>query len=372
MTNKTSPSLFSLALQGVQGLTPYEPGKPIEEVERELGISNIIKLASNENPLGMSPKAKEAIKATIDDAYLYPDGNAFNLKVALSKKHGVEFNQLTIGNGSNDILEIVARCFADANSEIMYSQYAFAVYPILTQGIGARHNMVPAKDWGHDLTAMLNAITPETKIIFIANPNNPTGTYLLKSEIASFLSQIPSNIIVVMDEAYHEFISNDDYCSAEAFLSLYPNLIVSRTFSKVYGLAGLRIGYALSHPDICNILNRVRQPFNANMLALVAAEAALSDEEFLKASVELNNYGLRQLADGFDALGLTYIPSVANFIAVDVNQPGSLIYQALLQKGVIVRPIGGYKMPNHIRVSVGTESENKLFLTALEKILKVS
>jgi len=365
-------SLISLALAGVQKLTPYEPGKPIEELERELGLTNIVKLASNENPLGMSEHAKTAIKNTINSAHLYPDGNAFRLKQKLASKHSVSLNQLTIGNGSNDVLEIIARCFADSSAEIMYSQYAFAVYPIVTQAIGARHNKVPANEWGHDLSAMLKAITNETKIIFIANPNNPTGTYLSEAELDKFLLQVPSNIIVVLDEAYHEYISKPDYSSAEVFLEKYPNLIVTRTFSKAYGLAGLRIGYAISHPDVCNVLNRIRQPFNANIVALAAAEAALSDDAFIKESVQLNNAGMEQLTDAFQRLGLSYIESVCNFVAVDVQNSGAEVYADLLQRGVIARPVGAYDMPNHIRVSIGTRDENQKFIDSLEAFLKAT
>ena len=372
MSTQIDNLLFNLSTPGVQGLTPYEPGKPVEELQRELGVTEVIKLASNENPLGMSSKAKQAIQETIKDAHLYPDGNAFYLKQALAKKHGVETSQVTIGNGSNDILEIIARSFADSSSAIMYSQYAFAVYPIVTQALGAKHVMVPAKDWGHDLSAMLNAITSKTKIIFIANPNNPTGTCFPKTELESFLSQVPQNVIVVLDEAYHDYIQIPDYVSAEKYLDKHPNLIVSRTFSKAYGLAGLRVGYSLSHPDVANVLNRVRQPFNANIFALAAAEAALEDDGFIRESVTINTQGMQQLESAFSRLGLSYIPSAGNFIAVDVKRNGGEIYNSLLNKGVIVRPVGPYKMPTHIRVSIGLPEQNERFLSALESVLKAS
>ncbi len=360
---------YSLALPGVQALTPYAPGKPIAELEREYGVTNIVKLASNENPLGMSLKAKQAISAAIPEGHLYPDGNAYSLKKALAQRHNVELEQITIGNGSNDVLEIVVRCFADASCEIMYSAYAFAVYPILTQAIGARHNIVPAKNWGHDLDAMLHAITEKTKIIFIANPNNPTGTWLVDNDIQRFLNQLPENITVVIDEAYHEYIAKAEYASAEKYLTQYPNLIITRTFSKAYGLAGLRIGYGLASPAVTNLLNRVRQPFNGNSFALAAAEAALQDNDFVRQSVQVNSDGMQQLETEFIRMGLDYIPSAGNFISFDVGRNGNDVYEALLRRSIIVRPVGPYKMPNHLRVSIGLKSQNEKFIRALQEAL---
>jgi len=361
--------LFLLASKGVSGLKPYQPGKPIEELEREYGISNVVKLASNENPLGMSDLAKEAINKAVKLAHLYPDGNAFHLKKSIAEFLAVNENQITIGNGSNDVLEIIARSFADQNAEIIYSKYAFAVYPIVTQAIGAKHVVTAANDWGHDLHAMADAISDKTKVIFIANPNNPTGTYLTADELQSFLANVPENVIVVIDEAYHEYIDASDYASALNFLNDHPNLIVTRTFSKAYGLAGLRIGFCVSHPAIANILNRVRQPFNANSLALVAAQAALADQDFIKQAIAVNKAGMQQLVDAFNRLGLEYIPSVGNFIAVDVQADGQAVYEALLKKAIIVRPVGAYDMPQHIRVSIGSETDNQKFIQALEQVL---
>jgi len=362
--------LVKLATNGVQGLKAYEPGKPIEELEREYGVSDVAKLASNENPLGFSSKAKQVVEKAVDNINLYPDGNAYDLKKALAEYHGFDINQMTIGNGSNDLLEVIGRCFADNSSEIIYSQHAFAVYYIVTQGLGAKHVMTPAKDWGHDLGAMARAITSKTKIIFIANPNNPTGTYLPAKEVKDFLVRVPDNIVVVLDEAYHEYIDKPDYGSALQWVNEHPNLIVTRTFSKAYGLAGLRIGYSVSHPVVSDLLNRIRQPFNANSLALVAAEASLKDEQFIKDSVAINNKGMQQLTHAFETLGLDFIPSVGNFVAVDVKHNGAEIYDALLHEGVIVRPVGPYQMPNHLRVSIGTETQNQKFIVALEKVLK--
>ncbi len=361
--------IVSLATSGVQGLKAYEAGKPIEELQREYGVTDVVKLASNENPLGFSPKAKEAMEHAINSINLYPDGNAFELKQALSEYLGIAQNQITIGNGSNDLLEIIARSFADHSSDIIYSQHAFAVYYIVTQALGAKHVMTPAKEWGHDLTAMADAITDKTKIIFIANPNNPTGTYLPENEIKAFLDTVPENIIVVLDEAYHEYIDKSDYDSALQWVNEYSNLIVTRTFSKAYGLAGLRIGYSVSHPAVSDVLNRIRQPFNANSLALAAAQASLNDEQFIKDTVALNNLGMKQMTDAFKRLGLSYIPSVGNFVAVDVKSNGSEVYEALLHDGVIVRPVGPYQMPHHLRVSIGTEAQNQKFIQALEKVL---
>ncbi|MDH3326322.1 MAG: histidinol-phosphate transaminase, partial [Gammaproteobacteria bacterium] len=276
---------------------------------------------------------------------------------------------ITIGNGSNDVLEIIAHSFADHNAEVIYSQHAFAVYPIVTQAVGAKHVMTPAINWGHDLDAMVNAITDKTRLIFIANPNNPTGTWLSAKSVHSFLSQVPDNVIVVLDEAYHEFIEHEDYLSAIDWISEFPNLIVTRTFSKAYGLAGLRIGYGISHPAVTNILNRVRQPFNANSIALAAAMAALDDKDFLHKSIEVNNQGMQQLTDAFKEMSLDFIPSVGNFVCVDVKMNGNIIYEELLKKGVIVRPVGLYQMPDHLRVSVGSSAGNARFITALKEVL---
>ncbi|KPQ28336.1 MAG: histidinol-phosphate transaminase [Marinobacter excellens HL-55] len=361
----------SLAVKGVQALSPYQPGKPIEELARELGLNpaEIIKLASNENPLGPSEKAQAAARKALEELCLYPDGNGFDLKQALANRFGVAMSQITLGNGSNDVLEVIARCFADRDSEVVFSQYAFAVYPIVTQAIGAKGISVPAKEWGHDLDAMAAAVTERTKLVFVANPNNPTGTVHTADAIEAFLDRIPEQVLVVLDEAYCEYLTGDEFPDGIKLLDRYPNLIVCRTFSKAWGLAALRVGYSISSAAIADVLNRVRQPFNVDSIALAAATAVLGDEAYLNRSREVNAAGLRQLADGFDRMGLPYIPSAGNFIAVEVGEQAAGIYQSLLSHGVIVRPVAGYGMPGHLRVSVGLPEENERFLDALAQSL---
>jgi len=363
-----------LAVPGVRELQPYQPGKPIEELQREYGLQEVIKLASNENPLGPSRKALAAIAQAMAELARYPDGNGFILKQALSEKFGVGINQITLGNGSNDILELVARTFVQPGHEVVFSQHAFAVYPIATQAVGGKAVIVPAKDWGNDLDAMQQAITDNTRVMFIANPNNPTGTWIDHAHLSQFLEKIPKHVVVVLDEAYFEYaihpaMQADGYPDGMQLLAQYPNLIVSRTFSKAYGLAGLRVGYAVSQPIIADLLNRVRQPFNVNSLALVAATAALDDQEHLDKSASLNATGMQQMIDTFNQLGLAFIPSVGNFISVDIGKPAQPLYLALLKLGVIVRPVANYEMPNHLRVTIGTESENAKFLSALREVL---
>jgi len=360
---------ISLATEGVKGLHPYQPGKPIEELERELGLTNIVKLASNENPLGISLLATAAIQQQLEVATLYPDGAGFVLKQALADYLAVEVSTITLGNGSNDVLDLIARAYAGPESEVIYSQYAFAVYALSTQSVNAKAVVVPAKDWGHDLDAMFEAITEQTSLIFIANPNNPTGTYLDTSKLKQFLTRVPENIVVVLDEAYCEYIDVSDYPDGISLLQEYPNLVVTRTFSKAWGLASLRVGYSISNPDVANILNRVRQPFNVNSFALAAAAAVLSDNEYLENGKRLNKEGLVQIGEGLAALGLSYIPSVGNFICFDVVEDGSKVYQALLKEGVIVRPLANYGMPHHLRVSIGLKNENQRFLDALASVL---
>lgn len=364
-----------LAVPGVRDLKPYQPGKPIEELQREYGLQEVIKLASNENPLGPSPKAVAAIKNGLAELARYPDGNGFILKQALSAMFGVGLNQVTLGNGSNDILELVARTFVQPGQEVIFSQHAFAVYPIATQAVGGKAVIIPAKNWGNDLDAMAKAISADTRVIFIANPNNPTGTWIDETALKQFLDKVPQRVIVVLDEAYFEYaihpaMQAQAYPDGMKLLNQYPNLIVSRTFSKAYGLAGLRVGYAISQPTIADLLNRVRQPFNVNSLALLAATAALQDESHLAAGVTLNATGMQQLISAFKQMGLAYIPSVGNFISVDMAKTAQPIYQELLKQGVIVRPVANYEMPNHLRVTIGTEKENAKFLRALSEVLK--
>ncbi|HUL13574.1 MAG TPA: histidinol-phosphate transaminase [Methylococcaceae bacterium] len=358
-----------LAVAGVRRLQPYQPGKPISELERELGLTRIIKLASNENPLGSSPKALAAARSGLSELHLYPDGSGFELKTALAAKLGVDFEQITLGNGSNDVLELAARAFLSAEHAAVFSEHAFAVYPIVTQAVGAQARIAPALRYGHDLDAMAGLVDRNVRVVFIANPNNPTGTWLSREELRRFLGLMPEQVIVVIDEAYFEYVREPDYPNALTWLDQFPNLIVTRTFSKAYGLAGLRVGYAVSSPEVADLLNRVRQPFNVNSLALVAATAALADEDHLARSVHLNGEGLKQLGAAFSQRGLRFIPSAGNFLAVDVGRPAAPVYEALLREGVIVRPIANYGLPNHLRVTIGTLEENGIFLSALDRVL---
>ncbi|WNF45453.1 histidinol-phosphate transaminase [Pseudomonas sp. SG20056] len=362
---------LALAQPGVQQLSPYVPGKPVDELARELDLdpASIVKLASNENPLGPSPKALEAIRSELVELTRYPDGNGFELKSRLAARCGVQINQVTLGNGSNDILDLVARAYLAPGLNAVFSQYAFAVYPISTQAVGAQGKVVPAKDYGHDLEAMLAAIDANTRVVFIANPNNPTGTWFGPDALERFLACVPSNVLVVLDEAYIEFAEGDELPDGLKYLARYDNLLVSRTFSKAYGLAALRVGYALSSAQIADVLNRVRQPFNVNSLALAAACAALDDADYLAQSRQLNDAGMAQLETGLRELGLSWIPSKGNFIAVDFGRDTATINQTLLRAGVIVRPVAGYGMPNFLRVSIGLPAENARFLEALAKVL---
>ena len=361
--------IYNLALKGVQQLIPYKAGKPIEELERELGLTRIIKLASNENPLGPGKKALTAIQAALPTLALYPDGSGFELKQALARKYAVDMSQITLGNGSNEILELVARAFLTPEHQVVFSQHAFAVYPIVTQAVGAVAVVVPALNYGHDLDAMLQAVTEKTRLVFIANPNNPTGTLLSQANLERFISRLPDTCVCVLDEAYFEFVSHVEAINSIDWLKISPNLLITRTFSKAYGLAGLRMGYGLSSPQLADILNRVRQPFNNNTLALVAAEAALIDDEHLQETISVNALGMQQLTDGFKNLGLEWIPSAGNFVLVDLKQAGQPVYEALLHKGVIVRPVSSYELPNHLRISIGTATENRIFLQALDDTL---
>lgn len=367
-----------LALEGVQHLTPYQPGKPIEELERELGVSDTVKLASNENPLGPSPKALQALQAETGRLALYPDGNGFALKQALARRLGVAPECVTLGNGSNEILELVARAYLGPGREAVFSRHAFAVYPIVTQAVGAKARIAEAnpqdhaQPYGHDLAAiarLVEAGRPRVRVVFIANPNNPTGTWFGREALDAFLRGLPEDVLVVLDEAYCEYVTEADYPSGIDWLARHPNLIVTRTFSKIYGLAGLRIGYGVSHPQVADVLNRVRQPFNTNSLAQVAARAALEDEAHVAESVRVNGAGLRQLARAFDERGLGYIPSVGNFICVDLGRPAAPVYEALLREAVIVRPVANYGLPNHLRITVGREAENARVIAALDRVL---
>lgn len=360
----------------VRGIAPYQPGKPISELAREMGLDEhrIVKLASNENPLGLSPRARAAIEQALDDLTRYPDGNAFELKAALSQRYGVQPECMVIGNGSNDILELAAGAFLTPGSSAVYSRHAFAVYPLATQGRGARGIAVPARGYCHDLDAMAEAVDESTGIVFIANPNNPTGTHLQPAALEAFLGRVRKDVVVVLDEAYNEYLPPEARSDSIAWLKSHSNLILSRTFSKAYGLAGLRVGYGFMAPEVADLLNRLRQPFNVNSLALAAAAAALEDTEFVRQSYELNRQGMAQLEKGFRDLGLAWIRSYGNFISFELPRKGGqptagAVYQSLLRQGVIVRPVAGYEMPDHLRVTVGTTEENHIFLAALKKAL---
>jgi len=345
-------------------LNPYQGGKPIEELERELGIKNVIKLASNENPLGPSLKVVEAMKLSLKKVHRYPDGNGYELKKSISGHLDVATEMISLGNGSNELLELVARVFVCTKTdEVIFSQYAFVVYPLVTQALGATAKVAPAKEYGHDLNTMIELVNDNTKLIFVANPNNPTGTLLEDDEIYNFLIKVPSHIPVVLDQAYFEYLKIKD--QAIDWLKEFDNLIITRTFSKAYGLAGLRVGYSICSPAIADFINRIREPFNVNHSAQIAAICALSDLDYLKESIKANNTGLSQLEEGFKRLQLSYIPSHANFIAVKFSNAIE-IYNSLLKKGIIVRPV---EMDNFLRISVGTTEENTYLLQALEKIL---
>ena len=357
----------------VRAIAPYVGGKPIDEVARELGIdaATIIKLASNENPRGPSPRVLAAIAAAASDLTRYPDGNAFALKAALSDALRVAADQIVLGNGSNDVLELTAQAFLRQGDHAVYSQYAFIVYPLATQARGALGIEVPARDYGHDLDAMRAAITPRTRIVFVANPNNPTGTWLAGDAVESFVASVPKDVLVVLDEAYNEFLDPSERVDTTAWIERYPNLVVSRTFSKAHGLAALRIGYGVMNAAVADLLNRVRQPFNVNALAQAAALAALADTGYVAESRRLNREGLRQLESGLAALSLRYVPSHGNFILVEVGD-AARVNQSLLEQGVIVRPVANYDLPTWLRVTVGLPAENARFLAALETALRAS
>ena len=377
-----------LAPPYIRAIAPYQPGKPIAELERELGITGIVKLASNENPLGCSPLAVAAMHEAIKTIALYPDGNGFELKDALSRRYGVEHARIVLGNGSNDMLELAARAFLTVGDKAVYSAHAFAVYPLATQAVGATGISVPAINFGHDLEAMLKAaVEQQAKLVFIANPNNPTGTFLSAADLLVFLRALPQQILVMLDEAYNEYLPEENRYDSVSWLRKgngeavghpaasplrglkdFPNLIITRTFSKAYGLAGLRVGYAFANAQVADMMNRVRQPFNVNSVAQAAAVAALRDEAFVRQTHELNQRGMKQITQGLGKLGLAYIPSLANFVSFKIAG-AARTYRRLLELGVIVRPIASYDMPDYLRVSIGLESENEKFLSALQQIL---
>jgi histidinol-phosphate aminotransferase len=364
-----------LAVDHVRSLSPYIPGKPIEELERELGIRDIIKLASNENPFGPSPHALAAMHATLGDAWLYPDGSGHQLKHKLAAKLGVDAAQITLGNGSNDVLVLIAETFLKPGLESVYSQFAFAIYPIATQATGAKGVVAPAtpKDspmpFGHDLAAMQRAITTNTRVIFIANPNNPTGTWVPAGELRRFVSDVPPGVIIVIDEAYFEYAGGLDIQNAVSWIADFPNVIVVRTFSKAYGLAGLRVGYAVSHPSVAAMLNRVRQAFNVSSVALAGSTAALDDDAHVSAAVKIAVAERQRVAAALNAAGTKTVPTAGNFLLIEAGPQAMRRYEALLREGVIVRPVANYALPEHLRVTLGTVEQNDRFLAAWRKVL---
>ena len=369
-------SYLELATPGVQKLIPYPPGKPVEELERELGISNSIKLASNENPLGPSAAALKAIADTAASINYYPDGGGFALSNKLANLHQVEAENITLGNGSNDILELVTRAFLTPENSAVFSEHSFAVYPIVVQAVGAKANVAKAfpenhqsMPLGHDPDALLSQIDDSTRIIFIANPNNPTGTWLTPEVLETMFSNIPENVVIVLDLAYTEYMPDDLKPPIKQWLQKFPNLVVTQTFSKVYALAGLRIGYAISSAEIAGVLNRVRQPFNTNSIAQAAAMASLDDVKHVADSIAMNDAGKKYLQQAFDELELKYLPSMGNFISVNVKQDGAALYQKLLEQGVIVRPIANYNLPEYLRITIGTQEQNERFINTLKKCL---
>jgi len=354
----------------LKDLPAYQPGRPIEEVARELGLpaADIIKLASNENPLGPSPAALKAMQKILGNLNLYPDGNAYYLKQRLSEKLGVPTANLVLGNGSNEIIEFVGHAYLAPGVDVVVSQYCFAVYPLVAKLFGANLITAPAKNYGHDLPAMLKAVTPKTRAMFVANPNNPTGTVAPAADLTRFIEQVPEHVLIVLDEAYIEFLDDPADFVGLIRSGAKPNLLLMRTFSKIYGLAGLRIGYGISHPDLVALLEKVRQPFNINSLAQAGALAALDDAEHMRRTRENNKAGLRYLEDAFKKLGLEFVPSAANFVLVKVGQGGP-VFEAMQRLGVIVRPMGGYQLPEWVRITVGTPTENERCVIALKQVL---
>ncbi len=358
-----------LAVPGVRGLVPYQPGKPIEELERELGVTGAIKLASNENPYGAGPKARAAAAAALAQMERYPDGGGFALKRALAGRLGVSERQITLGNGSNDVLELVARTFLSAGETAVCDQYAFAAYPISVRGLGAQMIQVPARDYAHDLDALACALCPSVRMVFLANPNNPTGTWFGRDALEAFLAVVPKSTIVVLDEAYREYVADPDHPDGCAFLARHPNLIVVRTFSKIHGLAGLRVGYAVSDAGLAELMNRLRQPFNVNLVAQAAAVAALDDDDYVERMRTANTAERASLARALTEMGLAVLPSAGNFVCVEVGDAAH-IYDALLRQGVIVRPLKPYGMPRHLRITVGRPEENMRLSRALADVVR--
>jgi histidinol-phosphate aminotransferase len=351
--------------ENIRTIVPYSPGKPLDELERELGISGSIKLASNENPLGPSPKAMAAVKKALAGLHRYPDGSGYYLTQALAKKYGIDPTQLILGNGSNELIELAVRTFVQPGDEVISADPSFVVYTMITQAAGGVNVVVPCKDNRHDLGAMADRVTEKTKIVFIANPNNPTGTMNSGVEMDRLMARVPDHVLVAVDEAYCEYVTRPDYPDSLNYLKAGKNVLALRTFSKIYGLAGLRIGYGITASGIAELMNKVRQPFNTNALAQVGALAALSDYKHVERSIALNNEGKKLLYQSFDRLGISYVPTETNFILFETEKDGRELYEKLLKTGVIIRPLGGRKL----RVTIGLPEENQRFVGELEKTL---
>jgi histidinol-phosphate aminotransferase len=371
-----SPDFRALAAPGVRSLAPYVPGKPIADLQREYGIQEVVKLASNENPLGSSPLAIAAMRQALAEQMLYPDGNGYVLRRALARHHRLDIDRITLGNGSNDVLCLLAQAFLTPDAEAVVSQYAFAIYALAAQAAGAVVRTAPAlpapsaMPFGHDLDAMAALVSPRTRLVFISNPNNPTGTWVVAKLLEEFLQRLPASTLAVVDEAYFEYAQSYGVPDVSKWLDRLPNLVVTRTFSKAYGLAGLRVGYCLSHSGVADLLNRVRQPFNVNAMALEAAAAALGDQDHVARGVATAAQGIKQLTAGCTLAGLRVLPSAGNFVLVDFGRPALPIYERLLAAGIIVRPMGGYGLPNFLRITVGTATENQRLLAALPAAIR--
>lgn len=357
-----------LTSKGIENLTPYPPGKPIEELEREMGIKGSIKLASNENPLGPSPMAIQAIKDNLNTLHRYPDGSGYYLKSKLSKKYNVPLDQIILGNGSNELIELTVRVFLSPGDHVVQASPTFLLYEKMVKAAGGQMASVPLSNFRIDLNEILKAVTPKTKIIFINNPNNPTGSVLLREEMLQFLNDVPDDVIVVLDEAYIEFVSDKAFATGLELLTRHPLLLVLRTFSKLYGLAGLRIGYGFASKKPIDYMNRVRQPFNANTLAQAAANAALEDSEFTSQTLKTVRDGLHYLYQSLNDMGLEYVPTQTNFFLIKVPQGGKKIYELMLKEGVIVRSMDSYELPQYIRINVGLQEENERFIKTLRKV----
>jgi len=371
-----SKTIIDSASQAVRSLHPYVPGKPVEELEREYGITDAIKLASNENPLGPAREVRQAMQDAVANTNRYPDGAGFYLKQELAAHLAVEPDMITLGNGSNDVLVLLAEAFLTPDTNAVFSQYAFVVYPLAVQATGAAAKVVAANSadgeqpYGHDLDAMADAIDADTRIVFIANPNNPTGTWIEADDLEAFIANVPEHVVVVLDEAYCEYGDPETQLLSISWLQQFPNLVITRTFSKAYGLAGMRVGYGLSSPGVAELLNRIRQPFNINGIALAAAEAALETPEYVEVARMANLVGRQYVSDSLTSIpGVSVVPSRGNFLLVDLGRDALPVYEALLREGIIVRPVGNYGLPNHLRVSIGTRSENEAFVVAFNKVI---